>query len=31
MHELIATFAGLSLWLEDAVQGANRTEVLAFV
>ena len=31
MDELIATFAGLSLLLEDAVHGADRTEVLAFV
>jgi hypothetical protein len=31
VDELIATFAGLALLLEDAVHGADRTEVLAFV
>jgi len=31
MNELIAALAGFSLQLEDAVHGANRAEVLAFV
>jgi len=31
MNELIAALAGFSLLLEDAVHGANRAEVLAFV
>ena len=31
MNKLIATLAGFSLLLEDAVHGANRAEVLAFV
>jgi hypothetical protein len=31
MNELIAALPGLSLLLEDAVHGAGRAEVLAFV
>ncbi len=31
MNELIAALAGLPLLFEDAVHGANRAEVLAFV
>jgi hypothetical protein len=31
MNELIAALAGLALVFEDAVHGAGRAEVLAFV
>ena len=31
MDELIAALASFSLLLEDAVHGANRAEILAFV
>jgi hypothetical protein len=31
MNELIAALAGFSLLVEDAVHGASRAEVLAFV
>jgi hypothetical protein len=31
MHELIATLAGFSDLFEEAVHGAGRTKVLAFV
>jgi hypothetical protein len=31
MNELIAALAGFSLPVEDAVHGANRAEVLAFI